>query len=561
MTHYKKEAKTASEAKMKRMGLHKDHKTPTYDGFTSYDGLPGLNSGNAGQMPKGKQRFKRGGKVADVEGHKAHKNLGKKPRKAVGGGNKMTAPDTPPNQPPVETTTKPKENYGVDPRTGRGLPTKNGPAYFIQDDDDNEKSNEYAAGGVPLGSPMKRKAMVAALANRKKMAGIPSGPTPPRGPMMAIPGGYGASQSAMLPHKKGGAVKHTDEAQDKKLMHKMLNANAFKAHKADGGSMHHKDCTCKMCSGGMAYRSKKMDGGPLTAMNPMMQRPMMARPGMMQPNMMQRPGMGQMPMGRKSGGRAKYASGGSIRDQFNAAFRDARNQGLKTFEFNGKTYNTQLAPTKVPLPPVRPVTPPTSAPNNWNTSEAARYSQAEQTMNKNPDSFTPQGRAIIDTKLNPDNYYTPQHQDNVETPEEMMQYDARGGRIHRKSGGRANKTNITIVMPDKNASQQMPMPPMMPPMGGGMPPMPPMPPQMPPMGAGAPPMPPGGGAPGGGLPPQLMAALAAAASRGGGGMPMPRKTGGRVQHGMPKYQEKDYGSGSGLGRLVKKSFPTANGTE
>ena len=83
-----------------------------------------------------------------------------------------------------------------------------------------------------------------------------------------------------------------------------------------------------------------------------------------------------------------------------------------------------------------------------------------------------------------------------------------------------------------------------------------MPPQMPPMPPGVG-MPPAGGAPQ--LPPQLMAALAA---RGGaGGPPMPRKSGGRVGQGMPKYQEKDYGSGSGLGRLEKKKWPTANGTE
>jgi hypothetical protein len=524
-------------------------------------------------MPKGKQRFKRGGKVADVEGHKAHKNLGKIPRKAVGGGNKMTAPDTPPNQPPVKTTTKPKENYGVDPRTGRGLPTKNGPAYFIQDDDDDQKSNEYAAGGVPLGSPMKRKAMVAALANRKKMAGIPSGPTPPRGPMMAIPGGYGASQSAMLPHKKGGAVKHTDEAQDKKLMHKMLNANAFKAHKADGGrAMHHADCSCKMCSGG----------------------------------------------------RAKYASGGTIRDQFNSAFRDARNQGLKTFEFNGKTYNTKLfdpnkavgsgrgaagpstTDTLVSQNRYNPYAgmgtddalsgnerrsmnrmlklPPTPVQTNQNYSipgihqggagEPAIVLGSPDDVTNDPTNFSAKERAMIQNNAQRFNDQLDQMRKNdlnqnlsqrpIDSSDDQSPM-RHGGRAHRKSGGRANKTNITIVMPDKNASQQMPMPPMMPPMGGGMPPMPP---QMPPMGAGAPPMPPGGGAPGGGapgggLPPQLMAALAAAASRGGGGagMPMPRKTGGRVQHRMPKYQEKDYGSGSGLGRLVKKNFPTANGTE
>ena len=77
-----------------------------------------------------------------------------------------------------------------------------------------------------------------------------------------------------------------------------------------------------------------------------------------------------------------------------------------------------------------------------------------------------------------------------------------------------------------------------------------------PSGGAMPPMMPPGGAPAG-LPPQLMAALA-----GRGAMPpMARKSGGRVGNVMPKYQEKDYGSGSGLGRLEKKKWPTANGTE
>jgi len=60
--------------------------------------------------------------------------------------------------------------------------------------------------------------------------------------------------------KRGGAAKHTDEAQDKKLMHKVLRPTAFKAK--GGAAMHHEDCTCKMCWGGAA-KSKKADGGKI----------------------------------------------------------------------------------------------------------------------------------------------------------------------------------------------------------------------------------------------------------------------------------------------------------
>jgi hypothetical protein len=59
-----------------------------------------------------------------------------------------------------------------------------------------------------------------------------------------------------LHHAKGGKTKHSDEAQDKKLMHKLLKEKAFKA--SGGKAMHHKDCLCKMCMGG---RMGKYSGG------------------------------------------------------------------------------------------------------------------------------------------------------------------------------------------------------------------------------------------------------------------------------------------------------------
>jgi hypothetical protein len=130
------------------------------------------------------------------------------------------------------------------------------------------------------------------------------------------------------------------------------------------------------------------------------------------------------------------------------------------------------------------------------------------------------------------------------------------GRPQRATGGRAKgKTNVNIIISPQSGQQG----PMGAGVGMGMPPMPPQMPPMPPQGM--PPMPPGGGAPGGApqLPPQLMAAMAA--QGGAGGPPMPRKTGGRVENVMPKYQEKEFGSGSGRGRLEKIKWPFADGTE
>jgi len=59
--------------------------------------------------------------------------------------------------------------------------------------------------------------------------------------------------------KRGGKAEHSDEVQDKKLMHKILKPKAFKA---EGGSAHGKGCSCKMCWGG---RTKKYAGGGIFA--------------------------------------------------------------------------------------------------------------------------------------------------------------------------------------------------------------------------------------------------------------------------------------------------------
>jgi hypothetical protein len=550
MSDYKKEAKTASAAKMQRMGLKLEDGSKSFTDERGGSPFEGLNSGNAGKMPVGKQRFKRGGKVAHVMGEKARKNLGKSTRRKrdEGGGIENT---TGPNPVPVPPR-KGDKKYNPFPY----LPTKKqiGDQYAKEHPDsptDLGASSSYARGGKAskhtdeaqdkklmhkvlkkdafkrpekssgglLGRYIRGASMDAANSGYKE--GLDTGssivnpahrtmfPDAPRkttnrlqGIRTAVakmggPGSYGvkvpATDDGM---KKGGRTKKADggptemtalqqlikkgedagtRAGEKLAAQRRLQAQGkmspnreaamargdmsgpnlnyfdkpFKMRAAGGKAMHHEDCSCKMCSGGMAYRSKKFDGGGITGMNPMMQ------PGTTQPNMMLRPPLGQAP-------------------------------GMGQFPMGQGPFNPM------------------------------------------------------------------------------------GNRPMRASGGRAKgKTNVNIIISPQSGQPQGPLgagvgmgqppvPPMMPPtppMGGmppGMPPM--MPPMMPP---GMPPAPPMGGAPGGGLPPQLMAALA-----GRGGMPpMPRKSGGRVGNVMPKYQEEDYGSGSGLGRLEKRKWPTANGTE
>jgi hypothetical protein len=127
---------------------------------------------------------------------------------------------------------------------------------------------EHHADGDAVGNMIRQTEIEENMKNR----GIPARvPLPPRrpveppvkytGPRNPVADRMGPKHGGKIPakHAKGGVVEHSDEAQDKKLMHKVLKPKAFKA---DGGAMHHEDCSCKMCSGG---RTMKKAGGGLYA--------------------------------------------------------------------------------------------------------------------------------------------------------------------------------------------------------------------------------------------------------------------------------------------------------
>ena len=146
--------------------------------------------------------------------------------------------------------------------------------------------------------------------------------------------------------------------------------------------------------------------------------------------------------------------------------------------------------------------------------------------------------------------------DKKHDKQQSMEGLKHGGRAHRKEGGRVGKgkTTVNIMISPQQAPQQ--------PLGAGVgmgpppvaPPIPPMPPAMPP--AMPPMMGPAGAGPG-------LGALGAMMP-GGPGMSAPvppmRKSGGRVKNWMPKHQETEFGSGSGLGRIAKTKWPVPDGT-
>jgi len=536
MSDHKKEAKAASAAKMQRMGLKLEDGSSSFTDERGGSPFEGLNSGNAGKMPITPSRFKRGGKVAHVHGAKAHKNLGKAPRKAAGG--PLPHPGQRREPVPMPPTRSVADEYA---------------AYHPDETSDlGSKTTGYARGGH-----MGRK-QAAAIAYKKQGAGMSSKMSVPKG------GGIGsismspATSMGLMPRKSGGAAKHPDVAEDRKLVKQMVKPQALKhrAHKMGGGAMsRYMDAARENLAANRKWKDQQNLGNLKSMLAGSPSRPYSPRDIMDTEQTIGKrekgirmaadklSGKANVPATRdepmKKGGRAHKMGGGAM-----SRYMDAARENLAA----NKKYKDQQLLTNFRFK-MNGLSQPHSRADIMDTN---------RTMSKRE-----RGIRMATNKLS----------GNANVPATNDEEMKKGGRVekcwggetkarpHRATGGRTKgKTNVNIIISPQSGGQgqgllgagvgmgQPPVPPM----------MPPMPPQMPPMpqGGGMPPMPPGAG---GGLPPQLMAALAA---KGGAGMPpMGRKTGGRVGNKMPKYQEKDYGSGSGLGRLEKRKWPVADGTE
>ena len=264
MAHYKQEAKEAKHAKMKRMGLHSEKSSGKhFDDVHPYDGVPQLNTDTpSGLAPVGKQRFRRGGKVAHAEGKAAKHHLGHKPRSKFAGGSPQkglvgddpftstfksagktmmspTSSSVTPTSPTVTkpvTTTPPPRPTNLGGNDSIGMDADQAQKFMDQKKHGGRIHKAFGGPMAPM-SPSAKKKRVAALAMRKKKAGLPYAP-----PSVA-------GMGALLPHKKGGAVSsHPDVAEDKKLIKSMVKGEALK-HRQE------------KCWGGRTKRNKYSTGG------------------------------------------------------------------------------------------------------------------------------------------------------------------------------------------------------------------------------------------------------------------------------------------------------------
>lgn len=521
MDEYKKDDRGRSKAK--RLTMNDPH---TKVDSSTWTPDAAENAGvKTGARPLVKRLYKKGGKVVGKhEGKDSVKHAGRMPRKAGGRTDKLT-PDSLINR-DVRTANEVREGKKHDGAFKKGGKVHKFGGGMVGDNplSVQDRSMAKASGMMKKGGKV-----------HKKWGGKSTGVETDFHPStygeekvnysdkdneaVSNIAKYGSARgnptaSPDYPERKrGGNVKHNDEAQDKKLMHKVLKPNVFKAK--GGKAMHHEDCTCKMCGGG---RAMKYSGGGIFS------------------------GDSKKKVPGDVGGRQAHAKGGStIRSQFNDAFRDAHNQGLDTFEFNGKMYNTKMAPAaKAPEPNYMQ---PNAAyrPGQIQSSELAAPAPTEMSadqqrgmMGRQPQMSTEHGlfmgrpdqAGIVFSRDVPDQNAQPVYHSGDSMPEMTLRDlgEKRGGRTERNKGGRT-KGNTTIIIDMGGRKQMQPQP-----MGMGQMPnapvnpmrqpqqQPPMPPQ-----GGMPPMPP--------MPPQ--------------GMPMQRKAGGRTSYPI------DTGAGGANARLEK----------
>jgi len=296
----------------------------------------------------------------------------------------------------------------------------------------------------------------------------------------AIVAGLGADAL----RKRGGKVSHPDVAEDKKLIKSMVKKEAIKSGKAHGGS-----CRCAKCMGG---RSARKDGGGNWIKDAIKHKGSLHKALHVAADE-------KIPAKKLT--KAAHSSNPKLAKKAHLAQtlkRMHRDEGGEVMSYNDNDK------------------PPSGGVGSTLNNPVERQRLIDSLKNKPPPKPKKRGgsMSVSDGSLEGTR--------------------PTGGRLARKSGGRAGKgkMNVNIIIGAHK------------PEGQGM-----MPPQGPqgPQGIPVPVPPTGPGAAGpAGMPPGMMPAMPTAPSAAPPSMPMPRKTGGRVG-----YNPKQDGGGGGLGRLHK----------
>ena len=405
-----------------------------------------------------------------------------------------------------------------------------------------------AGGGLLSVNPMQRKKIVAALANRKKREGLVSAPPKPM-----KQGSSGLAGIGMMPHKSGGKVSEKEWEHSKEDLHedkKLAKKHGMSMEKWEKSKLDEKHDRQQSMKGlRHGGRTHKSNGGPTdyTAY---------ANPG-------------------NQGGKtfSHYTNPGKNRSAQLAISDNVRGENpTSTHDVAGRREARKLSQEKGATPwnfkkggRAHKYSGGASGGGGFGTPAGVQEDTGVPNLRPLPGSDTPGGSGIrrAPMKSAPMPTSRPRQPDDTmstDEAEKFMQNNKHGGRIKRASGGRAKgKTNINIIVSPGQSDRGG----MMPGAGVGMMPPPPppvmpgaMPGGMPGAAGGAPMLPPAGAGPG------LGAMGAMAPGRPGMSAPVPpmRKSGGRVNNKMPTHQEKMYGAGSGLGRLEKTKWPTADGT-
>ena len=569
MSEASKSARSAMKGKIARL-LRTDPKMKVdASGYTPPDALDA--DVKTGARPVRGRRYKRGGKVLNVEGEHAKKHAGRKPRKS--GGSAYATPDNLLNRDMVEANKERagSKHVGAFKKGGKVKhKAMGGPMMMAEPTalDVTQRSftpNRKSGGKVHKGKGGSLAIEDQELGNRPSLRLLskhvgpkghtakiykdrdsgehrvkyfkPDGSYLPEGDSYHDSNHSDAMDTAKFEidrgFKKGGKVmKHDDEAEDKKLIKKLIKPTAIKhgmAHKSSGGSNlgPHPEFD-KLSDAGIKethsyWHARKSQADSDNVKHPEAERNL----SLLQEEKKKR--------GMKHGGEIHAAScrcakcmGGRMAHGGYPKHRKHRMDGGADLPAD---VNEAMPPPEGTVPaPTGP------DPSSAGKIKAMRDQQAAERASKKTKK---RGGSVSDGELEGTR--------------------PTGGRLARKSGGKASKVNkgptiIHIDVGSKHPDQMGPQ--------GGMPPrplgqpvmMPPpgmMPPGMVPPG-GAPPMPQGGpqggplpmmppvspNGPAGGMPPRPPMPLQG---------PMGRKEGGRVS----MYAPKQHGAGGGLGRLQK----------